>query len=131
MKNNNISIILQIIALVFLLVIGYLTFNTSSNWKVITTELNKAQEELKKSKETIESVQLQLTNAKKEFERMRVKKNLIIHQRDSLIFSFKRKNAKDWNELLGIRDSIELTNDKLAKDRLILNGLFGIKDSIR
>ncbi len=131
MKNNNINIILQIIALVFLLVIGYLTFNTSSNWKVITTELNKAQEELKKSKETIESVQLQLTNAKKEFERMRIKKNLIIHQRDSLIFSFKRKNAKDWDELLGIRDSIELTNDKLAKDRLILNGLFGIKDSMR
>lgn len=126
MKNNNISIILQIVALIFLIIIGYLTFNSSGNWKIITTELKKAQEELKISKETINNTQTQLENAKKEFEQMRAQKNLIIHKRDSLILTFKRKNAKDWSDLVRIKDSIKLTNNLLTKDRLILDGLFGV-----
>ncbi|SEK94471.1 hypothetical protein SAMN04487910_1538 [Aquimarina amphilecti] len=127
MKNTTTSLILQIVALLFLVVIGYLIFNSSSNWKVITSELNKAREELKQSKEVIVTTKSQLESSRKEFEQMKTQKDLIIHKRDSLILSFKRKNAKDWSELQQIKDSIKITNDQLSKDRAILNGVFGLE----
>ncbi|WP_108804929.1 hypothetical protein [Aquimarina sp. Aq107] len=127
MKNTTTSLILQIVALLFLVVIGYLIFNSSSNWKILSSELNKAKEELKQSKEVIATTKSQLESSRKEFEQMKTQKDLIIHKRDSLILSFKRKNAKDWSELERIKDSIKLTNDQLAKDRAILNSVFGIE----
>ncbi|MBQ4818844.1 hypothetical protein [Aquimarina sp. MMG016] len=126
MKNINLSTILQIVALLFLVIIGYLTFNSSSNWKIIKSELDNAREELKTSKETLITTKSDLENSKKEFQKMKAQKDLIIHKRDSLIFDFKRKNAKDWEELQRIKDSIKFTNDKLAKDRAIIDGLLGL-----
>ncbi|KAA1243032.1 hypothetical protein [Aquimarina sp. RZ0] len=123
---KNITIILQILALLFLIIIGYLIFNSSTNWKIITSELEKAKEELKVSKNVITVTKSQLENSRKEFEQMKLQKDLIIHRRDSLILAFKRKNAKDWNDLQHIKDSIKLTNDRLAKDRLVLDDLFGL-----
>ncbi|WP_024768072.1 hypothetical protein [Aquimarina macrocephali] len=128
MKNINISLILQIVALFFLLVIGYLIFNSSDNWKIVSSELDKAQKELKVSQEVIITTKSQLENSRKEFEQMKSQKDLIIHKRDSLILSFKRKNAKDWDELQRIKDSIKLTNDRLAKDRAVLDDLFGMEE---
>ncbi|MEW7289078.1 hypothetical protein [Aquimarina sp. 2304DJ70-9] len=126
MKNTNIGIILQVIALLFLIAIGYLIFNSNANWKTITVELNKAKEELNISKDVITATKFQLENSKKEFVQMKAQKDLIIHRRDSLILSFKRKNAKDWTDLQRIKDSIQRTNDRLAKDRVVLEGLFGL-----
>ncbi len=126
MQNTHINIILQMIALLFLIIIGYLIFNSSTNWKIVASELDKAKEELKISKDAITVAKSQLENSKKEFEQMKARKNLIIHRRDSLILAFKRKTAKDWTELLRIKDSIQLTNDRLAKDRSVLDGLFGL-----
>ncbi|WP_075343719.1 hypothetical protein [Tenacibaculum agarivorans] len=126
MKSTNINTLLQIVALIFLLIIGYLVFSSSSNWRVIKRELDNAQQELKTSKEKVVNAKSELDKFKKEFEKMKAQKDLLIHKRDSLILEFKRKNAKDWQELQQIKDSIKNTNDKLVKDRLILNGLFGI-----
>jgi len=126
MKSTNINTLLQIVALIFLLIIGYLVFSSSSNWRVIKRELDNAQQELKTSKEKVINAKSELDKFKKEFEKMKAQKDLLIHKRDSLILEFKRKNAKDWQELQQIKDSIKNTNDKLVKDRLILDGLFGI-----
>ncbi|GAA3522838.1 hypothetical protein GCM10022393_41890 [Aquimarina addita] len=126
MKNIHIGLILQVVVLIFLIGIGYLIFNSSSNWEIISSELDKAKKELKISQEVIANTKSQLENTKKEFEQMKTQKDLIIHKRDSLIFSFKRKNAKDWKELQRIKDSIELTNNRLAKNRAVLDGLFGL-----
>ncbi|WP_010520577.1 hypothetical protein [Aquimarina agarivorans] len=126
MKNIQISTILQIVSLIFLAIIGYLVFNSSSNWKVVKSELKNAKEELKVSKDMLTSTKVALEKSKKDFKKLKAQKDLIIHRRDSLILSFKRKNAKDWNELQHIKDSIKITNYKLAKDQAILNSIFGL-----
>ena len=126
MKSNNINTLLQIVAIIILLIVGYLVFQSSSNWKVIEIELNNARQELKTSKDNVLNAKTELDNFKKEFEQMKAKKDFIIHKRDSLILDFKRKNARDWNELQRIKDSIKAVNDKLARDRAILDGLFGV-----
>jgi len=127
MKNTNISIILQILALLFLIIIGYVIFHFSTNWKIISSELNKTRKELSTSKEVITATKSRLENSRKEFEQMKIQKDLIIHKRDSLILSFQRKNAKDWTELQHIKDSIKLNNNRLVKDRALLNGFFGLE----
>lgn len=126
MKSINISTVLQIVALIFLIIIGYMTFNSSENWKVITSELEKANKELKISKDTLAITKNLLKNSRIEFKQMKAQKDLLIHQRDSILFAFKKKNAKDWNELQNIKDSIQQTNTQLTKDRVLLEGLFGL-----
>lgn len=126
MKNTNISIVLQVLALLFLGIIGYAIFTTSSNWEIVSSELEKAKEELKVSKDSITRTKVQLETTRREFEQMKVQKDLIIHKRDSLILGFRRKNAKDWDELQRIKDSIQKTNEQLAKDQVILDDLFGL-----
>ncbi|MEP5340721.1 MAG: hypothetical protein ABJL44_13335 [Algibacter sp.] len=126
MKNTNNNFILQLVALLFLIIIGYLTFNSSENRKIITLELDKAKAELKILKDTIITTKSQLENSKKEFEQMKAQKDLIIHKRDSLVLVFKIKNVKDLMNLQGIKDSIELINDRLVKDRFVLDNLFGL-----
>ncbi|NHN24085.1 hypothetical protein FIA58_000215 [Flavobacterium jejuense] len=126
MKNIPIQTILQSIALLFLVIIGYFMFTASSNWQVVTTELEKAKEELKFATDSILATKVQLEKTKQEFQQMKVQKDFLIHTRDSLILSFKRNNAKDWEDLQKIKDSIVLTNEKLDKDRLLLDGLFGL-----
>lgn len=126
MKSINISTVLQIVALIFLIIIGYMTFNSSENWKVITSELEKANKELKISKDTLAITKDLLKNSRIEFKQIKAQKDLLIHQRDSILFAFKKKNAKDWNELQNIKDSIQQTNNQLTKDRVLLEGLFGL-----
>lgn len=126
MKNIPIHTILQSIALLFLAIIGYFMFTSSSNWQIITLELEKVKKELELSTYSITATKEQLEKTKQEFQQMKVQKDLLIHTRDSLIFSFKRNNAKDWEDLQKIKDSIALTNEKLDKDRLLLEGLFGL-----
>ncbi|MBP2833239.1 hypothetical protein J8281_13680 [Aquimarina sp. U1-2] len=128
MKNLNINTILQIIALLFLIIIGYMSFSSGSKWEIIQQQLNTAQQELKTSKETLQTTKIALENSREEFKKMRLQKDLMIHKRDSLIFDFKKKNAKDWEELQRIKDSIKFTNDKLAEDKALINSLFGIKE---
>ncbi|CAL2078208.1 hypothetical protein [Tenacibaculum sp. 190524A05c] len=126
MKSNNVNTLLQIVAIIILLIVGYLVFKSSSNWKVIEIELNNARQELQTSKANVVNAKTELEKFRKEFEQMKAQKDFIIHKRDSLILDFKRKNARDWNELQRIKDSIKAVNDKLAKDRVILDGLFGV-----
>ncbi|MCK8522625.1 hypothetical protein M0D21_13655 [Aquimarina sp. D1M17] len=126
MKSINTNTILQIVALLFLIIIGYMTFSSGSNWKIIKSELDNARNELKTSQETLVNTKSELESSKKEFEKMKAQKDLIIHKRDSLILDFKRRNAKDWEELQRIKDSIKLVNDQLAKDRVIVGSLLGL-----
>ena len=126
MKNVNINMVLQIVALLFLLLIGYMIFSASGNWKIVASELEKANKELKMSKDTLVVTKKRLENQRLEFIQMKAQKELIIHKRDSLLFAFKKKNARDWDELQNIKDSIEVTNNQIAKDRLLLNDLFGL-----
>ncbi len=128
MKHTKISIVLQVTALLFLIIIGYLTFRSSTNWKIISSELNKAQKKINTSKDAIAATQSELENFRVKFEQMKTQKDLIIHKRDSLILSFQRKNAKDWTELQRIKDSIKLNTNRLVKDRVVLNSLFGLKE---
>ncbi len=126
MKNINTNTILQIVALLFLVIIGYMTFSSGSKWEIIEKDLNAAKKELTLSKETLKTTKAELETSKVEFKKMKLHKDLLIHKRDSLIFDFKKKNAKDWEELQRIKDSIKLTNDKLAEDKALINSLFGI-----
>ncbi len=126
MKNTAINTLLQIVTLLLVVIIGYVTFKSNANWDIISTELTKAKDNLTIAKRTITQTKSELDSARKEFERMKAQKELIIHKRDSLILSFKRKNAKNWIDLQRIKDSIQRTNDRLAEDRSILEGLLGL-----
>lgn len=126
MKNISVNTILQIVAIIFLVIIGYMTFNSSGNWKLMKSELKKVEKEIQRSKDTLSATKKLLTKSQLEFKQLKVQKDLIIHQRDSLLLAFKRKNAKDWDELQIIKDSIKSTNDQLSEDRLLLKNLFGL-----
>lgn len=127
MKSTNISTILQVVALIFLIIIGYMTFNSESNWKIIKSELDKARDELKVSRDTLAVTKSNLQNSIQELKKMNLQKDIIIRQRDSLLFDFKRKNAKDWNELEAIKDSIFKNNKKLTEEKALLDRLFGLE----
>ena len=126
MKNISINTVLQSIALLFLVIIGYFMFTSNSNWQIITAELKKAKSELQLATDSIRATNDQLQRAKLEFQQMKVQKDLLIHTRDSLLLTFQKSNAKDWEDLVKIKDSIARTNEKLDKDRLLLESLFGI-----
>ena len=127
MKSISTNTILQIVALLFLIIIGYMTFNSGSNWKIIQSELDNARKELKTSRDTLAITKSNLQNSIKEFEKMKLQKDIISRQRDSLLFDFKRKNAKDWNELEAIKDTILKNNEKLIEEKALLDRLFGIE----
>ncbi|MAQ75337.1 MAG: hypothetical protein CL613_03260 [Aquimarina sp.] len=126
MKKLNISTILQLIALVFLLVIGYMTFNSSSNWKIIKSELDQAKKELQASRDTLSATKANLQKSLTELKKIQLQKGIITRQRDSLLFDFKKQNAKDWEELTALKDSIAKNNDKLNEDKVLLDRLFEI-----
>ena len=126
MKKLNISTILQLIALVFLLVIGYMTFNSSSNWKIIKSELDQAKKELQVSRDTLSATKANLQKSLTELKKIQLQKGIITRQRDSLLFDFKKQNAKDWQELTALKDSIAKNNDKLNEDKVLLDRLFDI-----
>lgn len=94
MKSINTNTILQIVALLFLIIIGYMTFSSGSNWKIIKSELDNARNELKTSQETLVNTKSELESSKKEFEKMKAQKDLIIHKRDSLILDFKEEKCQ-------------------------------------
>jgi len=127
MNKPNLNTILQIIALVFLLIIGYLTLRSSSNWKIVKSELQQAKENVKQSQDSLVATISRLEISKKEFETMKAQKDLIIHQRDSLILDYKRRNTRDLRSLQAIKDSIKRLNTQLTKDREIVNRLLGIE----
>lgn len=90
-------------------------------------ELKKTKQELSTIKGTIVRAKETLNLVKMEIKQITARKNFIIHQRDSLLLDFKKQNTKDWTELQKIKDSIIAVQEKLNKDRLILNALFGIQ----
>ncbi|WP_062054697.1 hypothetical protein [Aquimarina longa] len=127
MKSITTNTILQIVALIFLIIIGYMTFNSGSNWKIIKSELDNAREELKTSRDTLAITKSNLRNSIKELEKINLQKDIITRQRDSLLFDFKKKNARDWEELKAIKDTIIKNNQKLTEEKAVLDKLFGIE----
>lgn len=127
MKNINANTILHIVAILFLIVIGYMVFNSGSNWKTIKTELDNARQELKTSRDTLAVTKSNLQNSVKELKKLQLQKDIVTSQRDSLLFDFKRKNAKDWDELKSIKDTISKNNKKLNEHKVLLDKLFGIE----
>jgi len=127
MNKPNLNTILQIIALVFLLIIGDITLRSSSNWKIVKSEMQQAKENVKQSQDSLVATISRLEISKKEFETMKAQKDLIIHQRDSLILDYKRRNTRDLRSLQAIKDSIKRLNTQLTKDREIVNRLLGIE----
>jgi len=103
-----------------------MTFNSGSNWKVIKEQLKETQSQLQKSQETLNATKATLEKVTLEFEKMKIQKDLLIHRRDSLLFDFKKKNAKGGKELQRIKDSIKATNDKLVADKALIKSLFGV-----
>jgi len=126
MKNVNTNTILQIVALLFLGIIGYMTFSSGSNWKIIKSELERARKELEISKDTLSVTQSKLKTSIKEIQKLKLQKDLIKHKRDSLVLEFEKKNAKDWETLTHIKDSLKKINRTIIKEEEILDSLFGI-----
>ena len=125
MKNISTSLILQIVALIFLIIIGYMMFNSGSKWDIISNELERARKELDSSKKVLKNTQSQLTESLHEIERMNLQKDIFKRERDSLLFDFKKNTAEDWDELTAIKDSIKKNHDKLVSERILLDSLFG------
>ncbi len=122
----KINTILQIIALVFLIVIGYISFNSGSNWKIIKSELDRAREELRTSKDTLAATKTNLKKSLKEINKLKLQKDLIAHKRDSLLLDFGEKNAIDWDHKMKFKDSLKKIQDKITVETKLLDSLFGL-----
>ncbi len=126
MKNVNTNTILQIVALLFLLIIGYMTFNSGSNWKIIKSELERARKELEISKDTLAATKSQLKKSLKEINKLKLQKDLVTHKRDSLLVDFGQKNAVDWKQKMELQDSLKVIQDKITVETKLLDSLFGL-----
>ncbi len=128
MKSVNINTILQIVALLFLLIIGYMTFRSGSKWESIQKDLDDARRELKTSRDTLTITQSRLKKSMVEIERMNLQKDIFKRERDSILLSFKKETAADWDALVAIKDSIKENQEKLIAERVLLDSLFSIKN---
>lgn len=126
MKSINTNTILQIVALLFLIIIGYMTFSSGSNWKIIKSELERAREELKTSRDTLTATQSKLKNSLKEIKKLKLQKDLVTHKRDSLLVDFGQKNAIDWEQKMKLQDSLKAIQDKITVETKLLDSLFGL-----
>ncbi|TSE08292.1 MULTISPECIES: hypothetical protein [Aquimarina] len=122
----KINTILQIVALVFLVIIGYISFNSGSNWKIIKSELDRAREELKISKDTLAATKINLQKSLKEINKLKLQKDLVTHKRDSLLLDFGEKNAIDWDHKMKLQDSLKKIQDKITVETKLLDSLFGL-----
>ncbi len=127
MKNINTNTILQIVALLFLVIIGYMTFSSGSKWDIIEAQLKEAKEQLTESKKTLTTTIANLETSKSELQKIQLQKDIFKRQRDSLLLDFERKNAVDWNSLEAIKDSITINNEELIMYKKILDSLRGKK----
>ena len=125
MKNNNIQIVLQIIALVFLFILFYTTFTFNSNWKVIEDELKNARMELNISKDTILKIRKSIKTTSFELEKLKLQKSLVTQQRDSFLLEFKKQNSIDWDHRIAFKDSLDAVNKRIKEDEILLKKLFG------
>ncbi|MDO6605322.1 hypothetical protein [Arenibacter palladensis] len=125
MKNNNIQIVLQIIALVFLFILFYTTFTFNSNWKVIEDELKNARMELNISKDTILKIRKSIKTTSFELEKLKLQKSLVTQQRDSFLLEFKKQNSVDWDHRIAFKDSLDAVNKRIKEDEILLKKLFG------
>jgi len=125
-KKININTVLQIVALIILIVVGYLTFKSSANWKLFKFELENARKELRTSIDTLTVTKQKLANSLKTIDQLQIEKDLIRLKRDSIIMDLKRKNAKDWEELTELKDSISKINDKISEDLALLRRVYGL-----
>ncbi|GAA4276790.1 hypothetical protein [Aquimarina mytili] len=126
MKNVNTNTILQIVALLFLLIIGYMTFSSGSNWKIIKSELERVRKELEISKDTLAATKTKLKNSLKEINKLKLQKDLVTHKRDSLLVDFGQKNAIDWKQKMELQDSLKVIQDKITVETKLLDSLFGL-----
>ncbi len=126
MKNINTNTILQIVALLFLIIIGYMTFSSGSNWKIIKSELDRARKELEISKDTLAATKSKLKSSLKEINKLKLQKDLVSHKRDSLLVDFGQKNAIDWKQKMELQDSLKVIQDKITVETKLLDSLFGL-----
>ncbi|MEW7289044.1 hypothetical protein [Aquimarina sp. 2304DJ70-9] len=126
MKNINTNTILQIVALLFLVIIGYMTFSSGSNWKIIKSELDRARKELEISKDTLAATKSKLKSSLKEINKLKLQKDLVTHKRDSLLVDFGQKNAIDWKQKMELKDSLKAIQDKITVETKLLDSLFGL-----
>lgn len=126
MKKIDLSTVLQIIALIFLVFIGYLTFKSSSNWSIIKSELENARKELKISRDTLAATKFKLEKSVQTIDKLQLQKEVYALQRDSIILALKRKNAKNWDELTTLKDSINTINSKISEDLALLKKVYGL-----
>ncbi|WP_025741230.1 hypothetical protein [Aquimarina pacifica] len=127
MKSTNINTILQIVGLVFLIIIGYMTFSSGSKWESIQKDLDNVRNELKTSRDTLKITQTRLKSSLEEIEKMNLQKDIFKRERDSIILDFKKETAADWDALVAIKDSIKENQEKLIAERVLLDSLFNIK----
>ncbi len=125
MKTINTNTILQIVALLFLVIIGYMTFSSGSKWEVIKSELDRAREELKTSRDTLAVTKANLDTSLEEIHKLTLQKDIITLKRDSLLLEFERKNAKDWDDLQRIKKELQKIKDSLQRDIAVAGALFG------
>jgi len=125
--NLNTNTILQIVALLFLVILGYMAFRSESKWGVIKEEIKDAVHEVKASQDTLALAKAKIAQYQKDFELMKLQKDVLIHKRDSIILGFKKKTTRDARQLKVIKDSIEVTNKLLQEEEDLLQKLFGKK----
>ncbi len=101
-------------------------FDSGSQWKFIKSELEKTRQQLELSKDTLAKTKANLKLSMEDLNKMNLQKNIIKGERDSLLLHFKRKNAKDWESLQGIKDSISDITIELNTNRSLLDSLFGL-----
>jgi len=125
MNKLNTNTILQIVALLFLVILGYMAFRSESKWGILKQEIKDTVREIEASQDTLKVAKAKLAQYQKDFEIMKLQKDVLIHKRDSVILEFRKKNTRDTKKLKGIKDSIKSTNALLAKEEALLKKVFG------
>jgi len=115
METRN--LLIQIALLILGAIILFKVFQMDANQKIIKNNIEKSIGEIQDAEENVEAAQEKIANLEKAIERFKVERDLLETQKDSIVLHYRRKQAKDWEELQEIKVDIQENIDKIKRLR--------------
>lgn len=124
MNNTHLSLVLQGIAIFFLILLAYLNLNSQFEWKSVGKELQMIRTTIRVTTDSLLASKNKLKKRTTALKKIQIQKDILRSERDSILFDFKRKNAKDWKELSEINDTLSKIHTRIQADMLLLDKIF-------
>lgn len=115
METRN--LLIQIALLILGGFILFKVFQVDANQKIIKNNIQKSISEIQDAEKNLEAAQEEIAGLEKEIAIFKIERDLLETQKDSIVLSYRKKQARDWEELQEIKEGIKENIDKLKRLR--------------